>query len=394
MSNPIPGLGAALAALSLSTAALAAGNTPIQDDRQALRSVLTGYVLSAEAAGHVTVFSDLPRSLAEPVLLALSGVTTPAALAAVPAGITVPCAVSGSIFARVTPGPVRVLRIEWLGCRTDPSFNAVANGPAELLFTGNSFAPAALLSLRLGDRLRDVTVDMPVTDNPRYGGSHVRWNVRIGGILPLRPAGDLGFFPGRLSALVDGIYEVTDFIRNRPDLGPPFYPQIQLFAAQSLVIRREQASTFEDNRILLGSLDYRFQSPTTPTRTGRTYDLPYRYWDFQVKRTYAPSEPSAVQVNGRAQTRLGEFYGFTGCPTETFSYRTLTPWQLNPATFMFDTGTLAVNDDTIAEFSISGTEPFVDLLGHIDIGVQGLGDFHYTAQFSFDELYASAACTP
>lgn len=36
----------------------------------------------------------------------------------------------------------------------------------QVVFTGNSFAPPALLSLRLGDRLRDVVANSQVTDSP------------------------------------------------------------------------------------------------------------------------------------------------------------------------------------------------------------------------------------
>ena len=63
-----------------------------------------------------------------------------------------------------------------------------------------------------------------------------------------------------------------------------------------------------------------------------------------------------------------------------------------------NTGELNINGNTTAKFSSTGTEPQVDLVGHIATQVGGVGNFGYDyaglAIFSSPGLYTAAICTP
>jgi hypothetical protein len=59
-----------------------------------------------------------------------------------------------------------------------------------------------------------------------------------------------------------------------------------------------------------------------------------------------------------------------------------------------DGGELVINDRVLANFRITGVEPFVDMLGHVDLRVPGVGDFTFAAPFSLADLTAEAGCVP
>lgn len=389
-------LGVSVVALAFSTGALGAGNTPIRSQSQALRAAIIGTQAQLDAAGHARTFTVDSRNIVDEALRALAGIATPASLARTPAGVAVACPVSGSISARLAPGPLRVLRMEWNACANNEFGDTwTLNGPAEVIFTGNSFTPPSVTSIRLGDRNRDVTRDQPAAGFPYFAGFRQRWNLRLVGVLPLHTATESYYFPGRLSAVIDGLYELTTYYARRPDPGPPFFAQTDLYTTAGLVLTYESDLYAEDTRILLGSVRNQLHQPPTPGRPAFDSQSSHRYTDFRALTDYSVLEFPTVTVDGKVQLDAPERYGFAGCTAgETYTFRTREPLVQDVATLLFASGELAVNDNTRAVFSISGTEPFVDLLGHLDIRLRGVGDASYTAQFGYDELVAQGACAP
>jgi len=147
---------AAISALLVATVA-AAGTTPIRTETDALRSALSGYITAVSAPGYMDQITLHARFFVRDGLERLAAVTTPAAMAATPAGIEIPCAASGVLRARLAPTWPRTVRFEWVDCASNPSAPlAKTSGPAEVVLVGNSFAAQNALSLRVGDRTRDL----------------------------------------------------------------------------------------------------------------------------------------------------------------------------------------------------------------------------------------------
>src|SRR5262245_61138482 len=96
--RPIVACAAALAAGA--GAALAA--TPIDTEQKAAAATVQGINFIRSQPGHLSVLTDYAREYVEGPLGELAAATTPAALAGMPAGMTLPCATSGRIGARMT----------------------------------------------------------------------------------------------------------------------------------------------------------------------------------------------------------------------------------------------------------------------------------------------------
>jgi hypothetical protein len=301
-----------------------------------------------------------------------------------------------------------VLRLEWDGCARDEEFwLSRTHGPAEVIFVGNSFTPDAVLSMRFGNRVRDLVREHTPTGDSSFGGTRLRWNFRATGNFPLHGSDPVTFpYPGRYTAKINGFFESTALVPSYPNPGPPFYPYVQLFTAQGMWVSTAYSSQGEgeswgyeeDYRILAGVLTHRLQTSTTPVRPGRTIETTYRYAGLHVTRGFdAALGHDYWTLDGRVTSNLGPLYGLPGCTdAETFSYRTRrTLLTENMAyTALLADGELAVNDNVSAHFSVTGTEYGVDLLGHVRLDVRDLGSFDYTAQFSLDDLIPESGCTP
>jgi hypothetical protein len=394
-----------LTALLVSSAAAAGGNTPILDERAALRSVLSGQATAISAPSHADQMTIAARSIVKDALDRLATVTTPAALAATPGGLELPCAISGTLRARMSALWPRMVKLEWVACASAP-FGAVvtSEGPGEVVLPGNSFAPAAILSLRLGDRTRDLVVDAPVLDSLSTGGSRTRSNLRITGSLPFAERDQSQtFFLGRFAYEMTGFHEVTSFIRDRPNPGPPFYPHVQTYVAQNLIALGEtlgsDTSLRRQTRLLTGVISWRNDRPVTPTRPGGTAMESFRFQDLRTTFTNDYStgiSRLSYTIDGRAEVNLAQTLLFPGCTQpETYVWRTVAPLR-SEATLgdLLEAGELAVNGRLTAQYRVTGIDPFVDMLGHIDLQATGLGAFTFSAPFSLFDLTAQAGCSP
>ena len=407
MSHVVRRLG--IAALSLSSlGALAAGNAPITDDRTALRSVLTGVLASNEITNQIRTLSEQSQNVIDQGLQLLAAATTPDNLAA--AGIIdVPCAVSGTLRARMASSWPRVARLEWSSCARD-FFGTIEilNGPGEVVLVGNSFSPTLIASLRLGDRSRDVTLDSPVSGSPTFGGTRQRYNVRYIGVLPMTRAYEFGPFTGRYAYEVTGFLETTQLFASFPDTGPPFYAQVRTFSASGAIVTGEfrrdpvTANELRDNRVLLGTLSEKIDVPVTPRHAGHTYLASESFQDVHVVESldYPPQAAGrfSTSIDGKAETNIASYYGFKGCTApETWTWRTKQPFSVdfNISNLNFpDRGELVANERATGTFSITGTEANADQLGHLDIAVRGLGAFNFTSTYSPADLAAQAGCAP
>jgi hypothetical protein len=345
------------------------------------------------------------RNIVKDALDRLAAVTTPAALAAMQGGMELPCEISGHLRARMVLGWTRVVKLEWSACASAPSgVLGTVEGPAEVVLPGNSFAPSTVLSLRLGDRTRDLVLDSPILDSPITGGSRTRSNLRITGVLPFAARDQSQtFFLGRFAYEMTGFHEVTTFIRDRPNPGPPFYPQVQTYTAQNLIALGDtvasDTSLRRESRQLAGTIAWRIDRPQTPTRPGGTATETFRFQDLRTTHTNdytSGTSRLSFTIDGRAEVNLAQTLLFPGCTeSEIYTWRTLTPLRSETTLVdLLEAGELVVNDRLVAEYRVTGADPFVDMQGHIDMRAPGLGSFTFSAPFSLFDLTAQAGCTP
>jgi hypothetical protein len=402
MNQPIVRVGAAVAAMTIGAAAVAAGPTPISSDRGALRAALSGYITAVSAPGHMDQITINTRRAVLDALAQLAEVTTPAALMA-SGGVDMPCAVSGNLRASMASTWPRTVRFEWVDCASNPDAPlATTRGPAEVVLAGNSFTAPTALSLRLGDRTRDLVTDAPITDNPLTGGGSSRSNIRMTGLIPIRDRDPtLSRFIGSYVYEVTGFVQETTLVRDRPNPGPPFYPQVLTYAAEHVVdageVSGDNAGLRRNSRLLSGVISFHNYRAPTPTRPVRDLRESYRPRDLRTSYTFEYGDParSSFTVDGKAEVYLAESYGFPGCTAaETYQWKTRAAMTTEAVVAdLLDAGELVINNDAVAAFHVTGTDPF-DTQQHVELEVRGLGTFTFSQPFSILDMIGLAGCTP
>jgi hypothetical protein len=402
MENPMRRLVITLLLASVSASAIAR-DTPIRSQAQALRAVIVADNLQFQVPGFVDTFMTEPRYLTGSALRMLAAATTPELLAGVPAGLTLDCAVSGTLNARMSQSRPRVVQLEWHDCNFDTPTSGVLNGPAEIVLTTSSFDARVVASIRLGDRNRDLTQSFTPEPNPRFGPSVSSYNLRITGVIPLAEEENTLAFPGRFFVAFSGFVENATSIRDFPNPGPPFYPQIQTITAENVVATGENSndatSSLTDYRVVTGRFSEHIEVPPRPLHPDAvSVTQKMRFANLHVRRG---SDSAAMRnfftVDGRVEADVGEFNGFPGCvATETFAYRTRSPITSDPLGVFpnwYDGGTLEFNAANV-RFSQSGTEPFVDLVMHMDFTAPHLGAFRIDSLSGLSGEPQNAGCSP
>ncbi len=405
MKKPIVTVAAAFGALSVTALCDAGGTTPIATDRGALRSALSGYVTAVSAPGHMDQITINARRFVFDGLAQPAETTTPSALAASPAGVEMPCAVSGTLRATMASTWPRAVRFEWTDCAANPFAPlATINGPAEVVLAGNSFAAKTALSLRLGDRTRDLITAAPVTNSPLTGGGGTRSNLRMTGLIPI---GDrdptLSRFLGVYLYEVTGFVEVTSLVRDRPNPGPPFYPQVLTYSAERVIdsgdVDGDNTGIRSHSRLLSGTISFHNYRAPTPTRPVRDLHESYRPRDLRTSYELVYDDTGGTAgmtftIDGKAEVYLAETFGFPGCVgSETYQWRTREPlFTQATAGDLLGAGELLVNNDVLATFHATGVDP--DVQQHVDLQVRGLGAFTFSQPFSLLDMMPQAGCTP
>jgi len=395
--------------LSLSGAALAAGAAPANTEQRAARGVTTAFVAIAEVSDLDNKFVDDSRQIIDAAFVQLRASTSFAALLA-PGGVTLNCPVSGTFNARIGNGWPRVLKLDWVHCVSIEygSRNEV-DGPAEATLSANSLEPTTVLSIRLGDGNRDhISDSTPEIPDEWFGGQTASRNLRLTGILPMTREYPLGGrFLGRHLVEAKGFVRRVQRLPDYNDAGEPsveFYNYDSKLSTDSAWLTGTYTVNGFDNRLevglITGKISGRFIYPLRPTKPTKTLDKWFKGTGFSVRRTYDNDlSKSLMWVDGKVE---GDFHAYwhVGCGgADTYTFRTRAPWTHSPNAYssqIFDSGELVIDGSSVATFSATGTEPYVDLLGHVLLKVPGVGTFNYDYPESvlYGPLADAGSCTP
>jgi len=398
-----------VAALAITQAAHAVGNTPINTPDRAARSALYLLEVPNTLTQQINDFDSQARVIIEHGFDQLDAATTVQALLAAPHGIVVTCSLGGTLTARMSRTAPRTVRFEWTDCQqTDLVGNYTQNGPAEATLLEASFSPKNLYGLRLGDATRDHT-ELRLSPNGSPNGEQVtRRNQRFVGVIPQSM---FGHEPDRFTYELTGFSELTQM---RPDRvgGVPsveLYPFVTTNYADHALISRERLSGndanqafffHEDIEFTWGSLGLRLDSPQRPNKPATSFTEEYRGLGLRIQNALEASGNS-LAFDGKLQVARFDFWQLGCAMPDVLTYRTRVRPTLAPGVGIgtaYAKGEVDVNGSTKIKFTAlppqNPDDPF-DSRARLDITSPGLpaASFEVTT-FDYSAVAAAAHCTP
>lgn len=407
--NHFSRIAGSIATTCMAAAAGATGVQPINSEAGAARAVLSSTFLQYEAQQYQQQFAYSSRDIIDRALRQLSAVTTYASLAASPDGVTVSCQESGTLTARVSNRLLRNIHLEWHECTRDSfDMHFALDGPGDVTLLSATLAPTFVASIRFGDRTRDLVETLrPGPTLPKPGGSDTTYrNLRLTGVLPMARPDESSQFTGTYTIELKGFYR---FVQHIPDFvagGDTLYDHDHTVSTEGALISGSFTnvgfSYNQDFRMLQGKISETYIAPATPSRPASfTYSKFVRGTGLRIQSGFNNDLSRYEQsIDGKVDVDFNQWWGFNCAAPESYVYRTNAKmaYPSSAWTGTFDTGEITINGNTTARFSSTGTQPQVDLVGHIATQVGGVGNFNYDyagfAIFSSPELYTAAICTP
>ena len=400
-----------VAALGITQAVHAAGNTPINTPERAARSALYLLELPNTLTQQVNDFDYQARVIIERGFDQLEAATTVQALLAAPRGIVVSCPLGGTLTARMSRTVPRTVRFEWADCQqTDLVGNYTQNGPAEATLIEASFRPKNLYGMRLGDATRDHTESRPRRNGVPYGEQVLRRNQRFVGIIPQRMF-DYENIPGRFTYELTGFAELTQMLPDRVGGVPSvqLYPFVTTNYADHALISRQLLSGFDTNQAFYyhediefawGSLGFRIDNPQRPNKPARSWTDEYRGLGLRVQNA-VDTPVTTLAFDGKLQVTRYEGYELGCAMPDILTYRTRVRPTLPagvPLGTAYAQGEVDVNGSTKIRFAplpSPNPDDIFDSRARLDITSPGLPAASFeVATFDDSAVVDAARCTP
>lgn len=379
-------------AVSCVACAAAADPVVIDSEQKTLAALTTGFTVMTEPVNTVRGTVDLTRRVAETALALVGAATTPAALLKKPAGITIPCAVSGSATAQMARTFPRVLKLRWNACLyTDfDGYPRERNGSTEITLLSDTFTPERIAGIRQGSAGVDFTESRTILEPEQNSYDNWSVNLRIVGLIPMvREFPRYGLFVGPYA------FEMTGFYRGQsryefPEPQSPPYESDSLstfeyvIASGATTYSNSQTQLAEDLTLHWGTFESTTQSTGRPADTGR--------FSVQGLRVRSDSEfvnwTRADRIDGNIDYHWRAAFG-PSCLSGEYRLKTVAPLRRS----MFDgngaltSGDLRINGTTRAQFfSAANTPPSLPTPQNgmlANLGVAGVGTFNYDVSGPF-----------
>lgn len=378
------GIATALA-ITFTTMAAAAPVT-IDSEQKANAAVLAAFRIKATPLGHMHFVTNYARGQLEDALQKVGAATTPAGLMSMRNGLTLPCAGSGTLTAKMARAFPRVVKFSWSACKfTDADgFARERAGNAEVMLVTESFTPEKVAAIRLGSATSDfvdkrlVVYDDQITDETRS------LNLRMVGLIPMQRAFPLyGLFVG------DFAFETTGFYNEHDHYEFPLWPiapfdadsnisMEHLLASGAITYSNEKTHSVEDARFHYGTVTSTSHQDGYPDSMSR-----YTVDGFRSRREFDhPAATWAESLDGRIDIQYPTPDTYSpGCQSGTYVFRTRAPVVRSLATpYEFDSGDLLING-MAARFYTAATVPagLPAPVNHnlIHLDVPNVGQFNY-----------------
>jgi len=333
--------------------------------------------------GLVTFYA---RGIAEHALMQLAATTTPIRLINSRNGITLACATSGNLTARMARAFPRVLKLQWQACKYNDldDYPRERNGSAEIVLLSDTFAPKTVAAIRFGTLNADFTdsrhIEYPdqITDELRS------FNLRMLGQIPMVRAFPLyGLFVGPFAFELTGFYQEHS-LTELPGSGQPLFEQTSRTSAEFLIVsgattyNTAKTHSVEDLRLHFGKVTHTYSSSTSGESSNS-----YTADGFRVRReadyvTFSGSQA----VDGKIDFQYSPLSG--NCLNGAYTFKTRAPLVSNSLySGLFDAGDLLINGSTTARFysaaNVPPTLPVPQLGMLVHLDVRNVGSFNYDA---------------
>jgi hypothetical protein len=361
---------ALLAASSFALSGPAAADPAVFDSESDVIAALSStFFVATGASDTANILVNRSRDVARRSLALLHSATTPAALAAAPAGMEFPCPNGGTMSARLKPTPPRTLTLGFAACAFH-EYSTVweLTGPAEVKLSSASFTPQSVAGIRLGTVDTDFVNRLLVPETLSQFQAE-NFNLRVDGRIVVYAPPDTDYY----SAFE---YRLTGFFIS--DNGH----QRDEYVADGINMRGER--TFREYDDLV-TYDYRYRyeggtlshemtefwSETTLKRTLAFGDLRTRF--YQTARLSNDDATTTVDIDGDLDISMPDSEQHTGCPRGEYRFRTVRPLFVAEANYtptQVVDGDVTINDSVTAVFTA-----FPRPTAHVF--ARGLGYFRY-----------------
>ena len=381
------------AALFFSTA-IATASPIVLDTEQKAASALETTLFKADVPRSVTGHVDDVLFFADFMLRKVNAATTPAALLSTPAGITIPCSLSGSFKARMPEVQPRVLRLRFTDCKTlilGP-VEGTFNGVAAITLPADTFRPETLNAIRFGNESSELTMHHISVTPAQTDDSTEAFNIAVRGDISM--AQFVGSGPDTSTFRINGYNDQRRDVMTTPPAPSGFYGN--KFAAEHLSVVR--TLTFDGDVMAEDTLFPAGSVSVTQTQPGYgIFTDAYTFNDYHVNRVtdFGAAWSETLTVDGRITATLNPFAG-GGCMNGLYAVKTRVPLSYSlDTTATFQSGELVVNGAVARFYSATNTPPGLPVPVNgmlLNLRVRDVGTFNYDAENWFAALSPVGQC--
>ncbi len=383
-----------------SATTFAATPVTIDTEQKAAASVVSGLYIGFTAPYYYQLTLQRVNLYANRALATANAATTPAALAANRAGITVPCETSGNMTAKLSARLPRVFQFEWHDCHFNSfGYGFSLNGPGEIVLLSDTFAPTKVGAIRFGNSTRDLVETQEIITIDQVNHNTLLRNLAVIGNVPLNYDGTAS--PGstvQFAFAIDGYVDETDLL-DFPTTGAPQqtygyrYDFSNVAYAGAASASSDGMHTDSDLHALLGTFTFSARNPPPYNATLESQ----RYDNFRVRNVVDWTAFTQDQtIDGKVNYTWNPNFG-SGCLSGNYQFSTAAPLHNSLNNWeQYSSGDLSINGAVRATFFTAATVPATlpvpsqGELVHLD--VKKLGSFNYDDVSAMQAVHGVAHC--
>jgi hypothetical protein len=324
------------------------------------------------------------RDYTDRALRILAANTTPADLRAATNGRSFPCEISGTVHARLSHTLPRTLKLEWTACAFNTGLLHSLPGPAEVVLPTDTFTPASVTSIRLGNSSRDLSDGLLLLNtDPGQVPTVNTFNIRMTGLVPIARASVNDLFEGAFAYELSGrAYERVYF--QRAGEGDTLFAQEMSVTAKNGFVSGFLDYGRRDDLRVSGKFDWWTRQDASSQEPEYTNSSRIIADGLRLQTVWNETEgANNFSIDGRVDYTWPEGWGMNCACGTVYSFDTRTPARQVPQysdTDFYDAGKIVLNGAATARFSTIGNPDEGQVLLHIDLDVRRVGSFDYDVE--------------